>query len=54
MLKLKLLCHQLPHTIQALASKGDLVFAAVRGDIIACKRMHRCGCQTVLLVAITK
>ncbi|EIE21950.1 WD40 repeat-like protein [Coccomyxa subellipsoidea C-169] len=42
-LRLSLVGPQLPHTIQALASKGELVFAAVKGDIIACKRMHREG-----------
>ena len=33
---------QLPHNITALACKGDLTFAAVKSDIIACKRTHRC------------
>ncbi|BDA46919.1 probable guanine nucleotide-binding protein subunit beta-like protein at C-terminar half [Coccomyxa sp. Obi] len=42
-LRLAMVGPQLPHTIQALASKGELVFAAVKGDIIACKRMHREG-----------
>ena len=34
---------QLKHAIGALACKGDLTFAAVRGTIIECKRVHRCG-----------
>lgn len=33
---------QLLHNIQALASKGDLTFAAVGTRIIVCKRAHRC------------
>ena len=44
-LSLTLLCPplQLKHTIGALACKGDLTFAAVRGTIVECKRVHRCG-----------
>jgi hypothetical protein len=34
---------QFKHDISALASKGDLTFAAVRGAIIECKRVHRSG-----------
>lgn len=37
-------CHlQLKHDICALACKGDLTFAAVRGTIVECRRMHRSG-----------
>ena len=32
---------QLAHNIQALASKGDLTFAAVGRRIVVCKRAHR-------------
>ena len=32
---------QLAHNIQALASKGDLTFAAVGAKIVVCKRAHR-------------
>lgn len=34
---------QLKYDISALACKGDLTFAAVRGTIVECKRMHRSG-----------
>jgi hypothetical protein len=34
---------QLTYDISALACKGDLTFAAVRGTIVECKRMHRSG-----------
>ena len=33
---------QLAHNIEALASKGDLTFAAVGTSIVVCKRAHRC------------
>ena len=32
---------QLAHNIHALASKGDLTFAAVGTRIVVCKRAHR-------------
>ena len=34
---------QLKHKISALACKGDLTFAAVRGTIVECRRVHRSG-----------
>lgn len=34
---------QLKHSICALACKGDLTFAAVRGTIVECRRVHRSG-----------
>lgn len=34
---------QLKHDISALACKGDLTFAAVRGTVVECRRMHRSG-----------
>ena len=40
---------QLAHNIQALASKGDLTFAAVGTKIVACKRAHRYCSALVLL-----
>ena len=42
-LRLVLVGPQLHHSISALACKGDLTFAAVRGAIIECKRVHRSG-----------
>ena len=36
---------QLAHNIQAIASKGDLTFAAVGSKIVVCKRAHRCCLQ---------
>ena len=33
---------QLAHNIEALASKGDLTFAAVGTRVVVCKRAHRC------------
>ena len=37
---------QLAHNIEALASKGDLTFAAVGTRIAVCKRAHRCHAAT--------
>jgi U3 small nucleolar RNA-associated protein 21 len=34
---------QLKHRISALASKGDLTFAAVHGSIVECRRVHVTG-----------
>lgn len=34
---------QLKHAISALACKGDLTFAACRGTIVECRRVHRSG-----------
>lgn len=34
---------QLKHDIRALAVQGDRTFAAVRGAIVECKRLHRSG-----------
>ncbi|KAG2482597.1 hypothetical protein HYH03_018481 [Edaphochlamys debaryana] len=42
-LLLSLVGPQLPGDVRALAVKGDLTFAAVGGDIIECKRVHRTG-----------
>ena len=33
---------QFPHNIRALASKGDMTFAAVKSTIMECKRVHKC------------
>ena len=38
---LLLLMLQFEHNIKALASKGDLTFAAVKSDIVVCQRVHR-------------
>ena len=32
---------QFEHNIKALASRGDLTFAAVKSDIVVCQRVHR-------------
>lgn len=32
---------QFEHNIKALASRGDLTFAAVKSDIVVCRRVHR-------------
>ena len=45
---------QLPHNIRALACKGELTFAAVRGDIVACRRMHRCPIGSIFTAAYQK
>lgn len=42
-LRLILVGPQLQHSISALACKGDLTFAAVRGSIMECRRVHRSG-----------
>ncbi|CAK0785298.1 hypothetical protein CVIRNUC_008505 [Coccomyxa viridis] len=42
-LRLTLVGPQLAHNIEALASKGDLTFAAVGTRIAVCKRAHRHG-----------
>ena len=42
-LRLALVGPQLRHNISALATKRDLTFAAVRGSIVECKRVHRTG-----------
>ncbi|KAK9786275.1 hypothetical protein WJX73_004830 [Symbiochloris irregularis] len=42
-LRLALVGPQLPHQISALASKGDLTFAAVGAEVVACQRVHRIG-----------
>lgn len=42
-LRLVLVGPQLTHAIGALAAKGDLTFAACRGTIVECKRVHRSG-----------
>ena len=36
-----LLFLQFEHNIKALASRGDLTFAAVKSDIVVCQRVHR-------------
>ena len=42
-LRLVLVGPQLNHSISALACKGDLTFAAVRGTITESRRVHRSG-----------
>ncbi|GFR50668.1 hypothetical protein Agub_g12918, partial [Astrephomene gubernaculifera] len=42
-LTLSLVGPQLPGDIRALACKNDLTFAAIGGDIVECKRVHRSG-----------
>ncbi|DBB04808.1 hypothetical protein WJX82_011613 [Trebouxia sp. C0006] len=40
-LGVKLVEPQFEHNIKALASRGDLTFAAVKSDIVVCRRVHR-------------
>ncbi|KAL3149179.1 hypothetical protein ABBQ32_002010 [Trebouxia sp. C0010 RCD-2024] len=42
-LGVRLVGPQFEHNIKALASHGDLTFAAVKSDIVVCRRLHRVG-----------
>ncbi|KAL0035116.1 hypothetical protein WJX79_001452 [Trebouxia sp. C0005] len=42
-LGVRLVGPQFQHNVKALASRGDLTFAAVKNSIIVCQRVHRIG-----------